>query len=134
VSHPRFIELVGQDAEFALGAVDFDPRIGEAARAFARAFAAKWGAAPGLPAAQGYAAGVVLAAAVRDAGSLEQEKVRSALAAAEVPTLLGTYKVSPRNGAQVGVKPLVVQIRKGRPEAENPLLPYPQWNERTLIK
>jgi hypothetical protein len=34
----------------------------------------------------------------------------------------------------VGVKPLVVQIRKGRPEAENPLLPYPQWNERTLIK
>jgi branched-chain amino acid transport system substrate-binding protein len=134
VSHPRFIELVGQDAEFALGAVDFDPRIGEAARAFARAFAAKWGAAPGLPAAQGYAAGVVLAAAVHDAGSLEQEKVRSALAGAEVPTPLGTYKVSPRNGAQVGAKPLVVQIRKGRPEAENPLLPYPQWSERALIK
>ncbi|HEU4352819.1 MAG TPA: ABC transporter substrate-binding protein [Burkholderiales bacterium] len=134
VSHPRFIELLGQDAEFALGSVDFDPRIGEAARAFAGAFAAKWGVAPGLPAAQGYAAGVVLAAAVRDASSLEQEKVRSALAAAEVSTPLGTYRVSPQNGAQVGAKPRVVQIRKGRLEAEDPLLPYPQWNERALIK
>ncbi len=133
-SHPRFIEWVGQDAEFALGAVDFDPRIGEAARAFAKAFAAKWGAAPGLAAAQGYAAGLVLAAAVRGAGTLEQEKLRSALAEAEVPTLLGTYKVSPKNGAQVGQKPLVVQIRKGRPEPGNPLLPYPQWNERALIE
>ncbi|HEX2333423.1 MAG TPA: ABC transporter substrate-binding protein [Burkholderiales bacterium] len=133
-SQPRFIELVGQDAEFALGAVDFDPRIGEGAHAFARAFAAKWGATPGLPAAQGYTAGVVLTAAVRNAGSLDQEKLRSALALAEVPTPLGPYKVSAKNGAQVGAKPLVVQIRKGRPEAENPLLPYPQWNERAPIQ
>ena len=133
-SQPRFIELVGQDAEFALGAVDFDPRIGERAHAFARAFAAKWGATPGLPAAQGYTAGVVLTAAVRNAGSLDQEKLRSALALAEVPTPLGPYKVSAKNGVQVGAKPLVVQIRKGRPEAENPLLPYPQWNERAPIQ
>lgn len=133
-SHPRFIDLLGQDAEFSLGAVDFDPRVGEAARAFARAFAAKWSATPGFPAAEGYAAGVVLAAAVRNAGTLDQEKLRSALAAAQVPTPLGTYKVSPQNGAQAGARPLVVQIRKGRPEPENPLLPYPQWNERALIE
>jgi len=133
-SHPRFIALVGQDAEFALGAVDFDPRLGEPARAFAGAFAAKWGATPGLPAAQGYTAGVVLAAAVRGAGTLDQEKLRSALTTAEVPTPLGTYKVSATNGVQVGAKPVVVQIRKGRPEPGNPLLPYPQWNERALIE
>jgi branched-chain amino acid transport system substrate-binding protein len=132
--HPRFIALVGQDAEFALGAVDFDPRIGEPARAFAKAFAARWGAPPGVPAAQGYTAGVVLAAAVRKAGTLDQERLRSALAEAEVPTPLGTYKVSAKNGAQVGEKPVVVQIRRGRPEPGNPLLPYPQWNERALIE
>jgi hypothetical protein len=28
----------------------------------------------------------------------------------------------------------VVQIRKGRPELGTPLLPYPQWNERALIR
>ena len=133
-SHPRFIALLGQDAEFSLGAVDFDPRVGDAARAFAKAFAAKWTVPPGLDAAEGYAAGTVLAAAVFSAGTLDPEKLRPALASIEVPTVLGPYKVSPQNGAQVGAKPIVVQIRKGRPEAENPLLPYPQWNERALIR
>jgi branched-chain amino acid transport system substrate-binding protein len=133
-SNPRFIALVGQDAEFALGAVDFHPRIREPGRAFAKAFAAKWDVAPGLAAAQGYAAGAVLAAAVRNAGTLDQEKLRSALAAAEVPTPLGTYRVSPKNGAQVGAEPVIVQIRRGRPEPGTPLLPYPQWNERALIE
>jgi branched-chain amino acid transport system substrate-binding protein len=133
-SQPNFIALVGQDAEFALGVIDFDPRIGEAARTFARAFAAKWGAAPGLAAAQGYAAGTVLGAAVRSAGTLDQEKLRAELATAEVPTVFGMYKVSPQNGAQVGEKPRVVQIRKGRPELGDPLLPYPQWNERAPIQ
>ena len=133
-SEPRFIALVGQDAEFALGAVDFDPRVRESARAFAKAFAARWDATPGLAAAQGYTAGVVLAAAVSSAAGLDQEKLRSALAQVEVSTPLGTYKVSAKNGAQIGETPLVVQIRRGRPEPGTPLLPYPQWNERALIE
>jgi branched-chain amino acid transport system substrate-binding protein len=133
-SHPRFIALLGQDAEFSLGAVDFDPRLGEAARSFAKAYAAKWTVPPTLAAAEGYAAGTVLAAAVRSAGTLDQEGVRSALAAIEVPTVFGVYKVSPENGVQIGAKPVVVQIRKGRPELGKPLLPYPQWDERALIR
>jgi branched-chain amino acid transport system substrate-binding protein len=133
-SHPRFIALLGQDAEFSLGAVDFDPRLGAAARSFAKAYAAKWTVPPTLAAAEGYAAGTVLAAAVRSAGTLDQQKVRSALAAIEVPTVFGVYKVAPENGVQIGAKPAVVQIRKGRPEAGTPLLPYPQWDERALIR
>jgi branched-chain amino acid transport system substrate-binding protein len=133
-SHPRFIALLGQDAEFSLGAVDFDPRLGAAAREFAKAYAAKWTVPPGLAAAEGYAAGTVLAAAVRQAGTLEQGNLRKTLAALEIPTVLGPYKVAPENGVQIGAKPVVVQIRKGRPEAGTPLLPYPQWNERTLIR
>jgi branched-chain amino acid transport system substrate-binding protein len=133
-SHPRFIALLGQDAEFSLGAVDFDPRVGAAARSFAKAFAARWTVPPTLPAAQGYAAGTVLAAAVRSAGTLEQETVRAALAELEVPTIFGVYKVAPENGMQNGAKPQVVQIRKGRPEPGTPLLPYPQWDERALIR
>jgi hypothetical protein len=42
--------------------------------------------------------------------------------------------VAPESGAQIGFKPAVVQIRKGRPELGTPLLPYPQWNERALIR
>jgi branched-chain amino acid transport system substrate-binding protein len=133
-SHPRFIALLGQDAEFSLGVVDFDPRIGAAARAFAKAFTARWTVPPQLAAAEGYTAGTVLAAAVRSAGSLDQERLRAALAELELPTPLGEYRVSPENGAQTGFKPVVVQIRKGRPELGTPLLPYPQWNERALIR
>lgn len=133
-SHPRFIALLGQDAEWSVGVVDFDPRFGARARQFAKAFAAKWTVPPGLGAAEGYAAGTVLAAAVRRAGTLDQEKLRAALAAIEAPTVLGTYKASPQNGAQIGAKPVLVQIRLGRLEPGPPLLPYPQWNERARIR
>ena len=133
-SHPRFIALLGQDAEWTLGAVDFDPRIGDAARAFAKAFMARFTVPPQLAAAEGYTAGEVLAAAVRRAGSVEQEKIRAALVKLELSTIFGDYRVNPDNGAQTGFTPVVVQIRKGRPEPGTPLLPYPQWNERTLIK
>jgi branched-chain amino acid transport system substrate-binding protein len=133
-SHPRFIALLGQDAEFSLGALDFDPRLGAEARSFAKAYAAKWTVPPSLPAAEGYAAGTVLAAGVRQAGTLDQGKVRAALAKLVVPTVFGMYKVTAENGVQIGAKPAVVQIRKGRPEPGPPLLPYPQWNERALIR
>ena len=133
-SHPRFIALLGQDAEFSLGAADFDARRNDAARAFAKAYTARFTVPPSLTAAEGYTAGLVLAAAVRSAGSVAQEAVRSALAELELSTPLGEYRVSPESGAQLGFKPLVVQIRKGRPELGPPLLPYPQWNERALIK
>jgi branched-chain amino acid transport system substrate-binding protein len=133
-SHPRFIALLGQDAEFSLGAVDYDPRVGTQARSFAKAFAAKWTVPPTLAAAEGYAAGTVLAAAVRNAGTLDQEKLRAALAGLKLTTVLGEYQVARENGAQIGAKPVVVQIRRGRPELGTPLLPYPQWDERTLIR
>lgn len=133
-SHPRFVALLGQDAEFSLGAVDFDARRNDAARAFAKAYTARHTVAPSLAAAEGYTAGLVLAAAVRSAGSLAQEAVRSALAELEISAPLGEYRVSPENGAQLGFRPLVVQIRMGRPELGTALLPYPQWNERALIK
>ena len=133
-AHPRFIALVGQDAEFSLGAVDFDPRVGARARAFARAYAAKWTVAPSLAAAEGYVAGQVLAAAVRAASTLDQERLRAALAELELETALGEYRVAPENGAQTGFRPVLVQIRKGRPAPGMPLLPYPQWEERSLIQ
>ena len=133
-AHPRFVKLVGQDAEWTLGAADFDPRLGGLARRFADAYFAKFNAPPGLAAAEGYAAGSVLGAAVRAAGTLSQEAVRSALVQLETTTVLGDYRVVPENGAQIGARPRLVQIRGGRPQPGMPLLPYPQWNERSLIK
>lgn len=139
----EFVELLGQYAEYGLGAVEYDRALRTPGNeAFVKAFSARWTEPPGSAAAHGYAAGTVLAAALASAGSLETEKVRAALVKLEIDTVLGTYQVDARTGAQTGLKPAVSQILFGRPAIVWPAtlrtaeaaLPYPAWNERTYLK
>lgn len=140
-AEPRFIELVGQAAEYSMGIVPYSarlPSLGNAA--FVSAYEKRWHAEPGLAAAEGYAACEVLVAAVRRADSLDQDALREALAALEVETVLGPYKVD-RYGGQIALKPSVVQIIKGRQVIVWPArwasapwqLPYPAWSQRKLL-
>jgi branched-chain amino acid transport system substrate-binding protein len=139
---PAFIDLVGQDAELSLGATAYETRFPTTGNErFVAAYRAKWSVAPGAGAAHGFAAGMVLADAVRRAGSLDQEKLRAALAALETNTVLGGYKVDAESGAQLAAKPAVVQIVKGRPEVLWPewlqaatLEPFQPWRERQLLE
>jgi len=56
-AEPRFVALVGQDAEFILGSKEYDARFSTAGNAeFVKAFTAKWSAPPGAVAAAGYTA------------------------------------------------------------------------------
>lgn len=138
---PRLIELLGQDAEYAMGAAAYHP-LRPGAAEFGEAFERKWKRVPGPAAAEGYAAGVVLAAGLRRAGSAAPRELRAALAALETETVLGPYKVDPATGEQVGMKPVVVQVLQGvreivAPEkalTAKPVLPYPAWDARELIK
>jgi branched-chain amino acid transport system substrate-binding protein len=139
---PRFIELVGQDAEQAIGLSPYEPNAATRGNAqFAEAYAKQWSAAPTHLAAEGYAAGKVLEEAVRRAGSLEQDKVRAALAALETETPLGRYRVD-QGGVQLAAEPLLVQIQQGRREIIWPealatakwRLPYAAWSDRKLIQ
>lgn len=140
---PRFISLVGQDAEFILGSKEYDPRFSTAGNAeFVKAFSARWSTPPGPLAAAGYTAGVVLAAGVRRAGSVEPPKLRAALASLQIDTVLGPYRVDPATGAQIGMKPVLLQIVKGRAEpvwpkqmaGERPLLPFEPWADRKILE
>jgi len=137
---PRFIELVGQDAEYTLGSKDYDARFARAGNAeFVKAYTAKWSAQPGSLAAAAYTAGTVLAAAATHAGTVDAEKLRAALGSMEVDTLLGRYRVDPASGAQVGMQPVVVQIVEGRlqpvwPQGEAELRPFVAWSERKIIQ
>jgi len=139
---PAFVTALGQDAEFTLAEVEYDPRLKHPANLeFVKAFTAKWSAAPGLAAAEGYVAGSVLGEAVRRAGSTETENVRAALVALETETPLGRYRVG-ANGQQLGIVPAVAQIQRGRAqvvwpsglETAQPLQPYPQWKDRQVLK
>jgi branched-chain amino acid transport system substrate-binding protein len=139
---PRLVGLVGQDAEFALGVKDYDPKFRTTGNGrFAAAFAAKWSSPPTFAAAQGYTAATVLAEAVRRARSLDQAKLRATLAEMEMDTVLGGYKVDPQSGEQRAAKPAVVQIQRGKPEVVWPewlqtatVQSYPQWSERPVLK
>jgi len=138
----RFIQRIGQDAEFILGSEEYDARFPtQGNAAFVQAFKARWSAPPGVLAAAGYAAGSVLAEAVRRAGSADPEKLRAALAALELDTVLGRYRVD-ANGAQTGIKPVVTQIVRGHgvpvwPEAlagDRRILAFTPWGEREILR
>jgi branched-chain amino acid transport system substrate-binding protein len=140
---PRFIQRIGQDAEFVLGSREYDARFPTAGNGdFVKAFNAKWSATPGPLAAAAYAAGTVLAEGVRRAETADGVKLRAVLATIEVETVLGRYKVDPATGAQVGMKPAVTQTVRGRalpiwPEAlagERKLPPFLSWAEREIVK
>lgn len=141
-AEPKFLDLVGQDAELSLGATAYETRFPTTGNErFVAAFRARWSAAPDALAAQGFAAGTVLADAVRQAGTLDQEKLRATLAALETNTVLGGYKVDPESGVQLAARPAVVQIVKGRAVVLWPewlqtatFEPYQPWRERQLIE
>ena len=138
---PAFIKAVGQDAEFTLTEVEYDPRLPRPGNPeFVKAYGAKWSAQPDLAAAEGYTAASVLAEAVRRAGSLDPEKLRAALAALRMETPLGTYRAG-ANGEQLGIVPAVAQIQRGKLQLVWPdnlqstqPQPYLPWKERQLIQ
>jgi branched-chain amino acid transport system substrate-binding protein len=140
VAEPEFIKRVGQDAEFSFGVTAYEPRANSSVNAaFVAAWRARWSRDPGVLAAHAYAGGLVLAHAVRSAGSLESARLRAARLALEIATPVGRYRVD-EEGMQIGTKPVVVQILEGRREVVWPpalataqwRLPYPRWDERRL--
>jgi branched-chain amino acid transport system substrate-binding protein len=137
-SERKLMDLLGQDAERTLGAAEYDPRLPTPGNSrFAKAYAEKWKMPPSASAAEGYAAGTVLAEAFRRAGSADPQRLRDALSSLAVPTVLGEFKVNAA-GEQVGIAPALTQILDGRVQFVWPqplqtaklILPYPQWDER----
>ena len=134
---PTFIEYVGQDAEYTLASREYDTRLPTPGNdAFVKAFNARWSSSPRAPAAEGYSAATVLGEALRRAGT-DAARLREVLGSAEIPTVLGTYKVDPKTGEQTGTQPALVQIIKGKPllvapteGISTPVVVYPQWSER----
>ncbi|HEV8584034.1 MAG TPA: amino acid ABC transporter substrate-binding protein [Methylomirabilota bacterium] len=82
--------------------------------AYARAFEAKYKAAPDYVEASSSACGVVLQLAIEKAGSVDPKAVRDALAALDVTTFYGPVKFGP-TGQIVSLKPPVFQLRDGKP-------------------
>lgn len=109
---PRREGLVGPAQWLASAAPE--PDEGPPAAEFVAAYRRVTGADPPYPAAQAFAAGVIAARCVRDAGSTADDDVRAAASALDCTTLFGRFRLDPATGAQAGHRMLTLQWQGGR--------------------
>jgi branched-chain amino acid transport system substrate-binding protein len=87
------------------------------------------------PAAQGYAAGIIVQRCIEEVGVLEQKALRDAASRLRCTTFYGPYAIDAKTGRQTAHPMLVTQWQRGRKEivwprevAEaQPLYPGPLW-------
>lgn len=131
-------ERLGPDAEGVMGVVAWMPgaRMPKA-QDFSYRFKMKFGRNAGVHAAFGYAAGEVLEAAVRLAGSVSRDEVRKQLQEMKFRSLLGHYRVD-ETGKQLGKSIYVMQWQEGQRRLVLPkniregviYYPFKPWSDR----
>lgn len=136
-AEPEFGNL-GSTADYVFGATQWGASMPWKDNArFVKAYKEKFGRDPDYHSAANYATGEVLEAAIKKAGSLDQEKLAAAIAKTEIDTVYGKFKVDER-GVQVGFTSAMLQWQKGRQVLVWPeqiaqgkaLLPTPPWAQR----
>ena len=139
VSQEDFIKATGKDGEYAIGISLYEPVLKTKGNdAFVKSFSAKYGYEPGYYAGFGFSGVTVLEEAVKQAGSLDQARIREVIGGLELDTVMGHYRIDPKTGAQLGAKGLLVQILKGKREVvwpddlrtAEPVVPLPAWSAR----
>lgn len=134
----EFGQALGPDAEGVMGSVAWMRGASlPMAQDFSYRYKRQFGRNAGAHVVYGYAAGQVLEAAVRLAGSLDRDAIREQLGKLKFRSLLGRYTVD-EQGMQVGKSIYLMQWQDGRrrlvlPEkySRNPVrFPFKPWSER----
>jgi branched-chain amino acid transport system substrate-binding protein len=138
-SDPLFVKNLGGDVEGTYSSVSWNIAAKDPANvAFMRTYQAEYNRAPDYHAAANFACMQVVAAALRKAGRVDQEKLRDAYASMQVPTILGSYHVDPRTGIQIGYISYIIQWQHGKQIVVypsnvadgKPVVPFPSWSGR----
>lgn len=143
-AYKEFVDALGKDAEFVTTATWWHPSVtyqgtdvfGTAAN-YSQAFEKKYGYIPDYVVASATAVGVIFQAAIEQAGSIEPDKVRDALASLDITTFWGPVKFDER-GMSSKLDPPVLQIIGGKHvplhpsaiKAADVVYPIPAWNNR----
>jgi branched-chain amino acid transport system substrate-binding protein len=138
-SLPDFQEALEADANYVMVESFWEPAINTPGnKEFTEAYKKKFGYEPEYHGAWAYSGCQVLQAAIKEAASLEPEKVREALTKVHPTTLLaGEFKVDD-SGMQVGQISMIAEWLDGKREVVWPekyatkkfVLPVPAWNHR----
>ena len=149
---PKFYRALGRTAEFIYGTAQWQPELVTlragglipVARQYpgAHEFVESYGKEfPGTDlsyqAAGGYGACQVLVEAIRRAGSLDGEKLRTAIARMDLNTVYGAFRVD-QDGVQIAHRMVMFQWQDGKkvivwPEElapDKPRFPTPPWSQR----
>lgn len=138
-SDPQFGSNAGKDADGVFSVTAWDPdEPTPANRAFISAYRAAFHRNPDYHSASSFSALTVVGAAIQKNGSLDKDKLRTALATMSMPTLLGTYRVDPRTGIQLGYTSYIIQWQNGKQVVVYPrnvsrqkaIYPFPAWDGR----
>ncbi len=152
VALPKFYETLGRAAEFVYGASLWEPELVTlragglipiarqypGAREFVESHQKEFpGAEISYHSGQGYGGCQVLMEAIRRAGSLDREKVRTAILRMDLNTAFGAFKVDP-DGFQIAHRMVLFQWQDGKkvivwPEEiapGKPRFPTPPWSQR----
>jgi branched-chain amino acid transport system substrate-binding protein len=137
---PKFAQQLGPTAEYVLGYSQWEPVPDilklPGMKEFIAAYQKRYGEKPNYHAGGTFGALQVTEAAIKQAGSFDNEKLRQALATIDVNTAFGRYKVDARGmNSHEGI---TFQILRGErrivwPDkwAEvKPELPMPEWSKR----
>lgn len=131
-----FVKTLGADAENVLGVGQWDASAtSNGNEAFVKNYMDQHGGqVPSYAVATAYQAGLVLQQAVEQAGSLDQEKIREAIASMDFKGPFGEFQVGD-HGVQVAHKGVVIQIQNGKRvtvwpgdiASGQPVVPFPGW-------
>ena len=139
VAQEDYLKATGKDAEAAIGMSLYEPSLKTSGNAdFVKTFKSRYNAEPGYYSSFGYTAVTVLEAAVKKAGSVDQEAMRKVLTELKMDTIMGKHEVDPASGMQLGIKGLLVQVINGKREiiwpeelkSADAKIPAPGWENR----
>jgi len=137
-----FRKALGKDADYAFGMTPWLPSaalkdrwFGDALQ-FAKEYKAKFGYDPDYHAASGVADVEALVQAMEDAGSIDPQKVRDALAKIKFDSLYGPIAFNAHG--QIELPQMVIQVQDGalvevfggKGFVNQPKYPMPEWNKR----
>ena len=138
-SDPLFVNNVGRDCDGTFSCVAWNFAAKSAANdEFTRSYRAAFKREPDYHSAANYSAIQVLAAAIKRAGAVDNAKIRDAMATIRVPTLVGSYRVDPNTGIQLGYTSYIIQWQNGKQVVvypgnvanAKPIVPFPAWSSR----
>lgn len=139
----QIVKKYGAKANYALCASQWDPNLSytghwfKSAGEFAKAAKKKYGVAPTYQVAESAASVVVFANAFQQAGTLDPQKVRDAIAATDIQTFYGPVKFDD-TGKNVAKSMVMYQIQDQKYKVVAPtkwasskmVYPMPKWSER----